>query len=108
MMPTSTCRSRLLIDRMIDGEMSPQQLRTCIERLDSAPEGWRQCALAFLEAQSWGEAFRDLDEACREQGLAGGHSRPWCRPLALPRFLEAGSEPRWRPGSPSSRFQWAG
>ena len=30
-----------LIDRMIDGEMSPLQVRTCIERLDSAPEGWR-------------------------------------------------------------------
>jgi len=49
---------QVLIDRMIDGEMSPQQLRTCIERLDSAPDGWRRCALAFLEAQSWGEAFR--------------------------------------------------
>ena len=42
----------------------------CVERLDSAPDGWRRCALAFLEAQSWGEAFRNLDGASRERSLA--------------------------------------
>ena len=59
-----------LIDRMIDGEMSPEQLRTCIQRLDSTPDGWRRCALAFLEAQSWGEAFRNLDQSPRDRDLA--------------------------------------
>ena len=42
----------------------------CVERLDSAPGGWRRCALAFLEAQSWGEAFRNLDGASRDRSLA--------------------------------------
>ncbi len=52
--------------------MSPQQLRTCIKRLDSAPDGWRRCALAFLEAQSWGE---DLPEP--------GRGTPRSKPLRL-------------------------
>ena len=71
---------QVLIDRMIDGEMSPQHLRVCIERLDSAPDGWRRCALAFLEAQSWGEAFRNMDETPRDRSLViAGSTKP---PLA--------------------------
>jgi hypothetical protein len=50
-----------LIDQMVDGGMMPGELRQCIERLDAAPEGWRRCALAFLEAQSWADAFRAMD-----------------------------------------------
>lgn len=49
-----------LIDQMVDGGMTPDELRRGIERLDAAPEGWRRCALAFLEAQSWTDAFRSM------------------------------------------------
>jgi hypothetical protein len=51
-----------LIDRMVDGGLMPAQLRMTVSELDKAPDGWRRCALAFLEAQCWGEALRDLDE----------------------------------------------
>src|SRR5271165_5665421 len=50
-----------LIDQMVDGGMTPDELCRSIERLDAAPEGWRRCALAFLEAQSWADAFRSMD-----------------------------------------------
>ncbi len=50
-----------MIDQMVDGGMMPDELRACIERLDAAPEGWRRCALAFLEAQCWADAFRSMD-----------------------------------------------
>ena len=55
-----------LIDRMVDGGMTPDELRKSIERLDATPEGWRRCALAFLEAQSWAEAFRSMDGTSAE------------------------------------------
>jgi hypothetical protein len=50
-----------LIDRIVDGGMTPAQLRRAVRELDSTPDGWRRCALSFLEAQAWGEAFRNLD-----------------------------------------------
>jgi len=55
-----------LIDQMVDGGMTPDELRKCIARLDAATEGWRRCALAFLEAQSWADAFRSMDEPIPE------------------------------------------
>lgn len=55
-----------LIDQIVDGGMTPEELRKCIERLDAVPDGWRRCALAFLEAQGWAEAFRSMDGAIVE------------------------------------------
>jgi hypothetical protein len=50
-----------LIDRMVDGGLTPAQLRRAVSELDTTPDGWRRCALSFIEAQAWGEAFRNLD-----------------------------------------------
>ncbi len=47
-----------LIDRLVDGELDPESRRALLLRLDAAPEGWRRCALAFLEAQEFGLAAR--------------------------------------------------
>jgi hypothetical protein len=55
-----------LIDQMVDGGMTPDELRKSIERLDAAPEGWRRCGLAFLEVQNWADAFRSMDGAIAE------------------------------------------
>lgn len=49
-----------LFDRLVDGELSPGERRRLLTSLDDRPGGWRQCALAFLEAQSWREEFGDL------------------------------------------------
>ena len=42
-----------VLDRLADGELSQQDRRELLVALDQEPEGWRRCALAFLEAQSW-------------------------------------------------------
>jgi len=47
------------IDRLVDGELSDDERRALLAKLDADPDsgGWRRCALAFLEAQAWREAF---------------------------------------------------
>jgi hypothetical protein len=46
-----------LVDLLVDGELAESERRELLKRLDSAPDGWRRCALAFLEAQSWRQAI---------------------------------------------------
>jgi len=50
-------------DLLVDGELSEPERRELLSGLDDEPGGWRRCALAFLEAQSW---RREL-EALREE-----------------------------------------
>jgi hypothetical protein len=45
------------IDRLVDGELDPESRRALLARLDIEPDGWRRCALAFLEAQCWRESL---------------------------------------------------
>ena len=47
-----------MFDRLVDGELSSDERRELLQSLDAAPGGWRRCALAFLEAQSWGDGMR--------------------------------------------------
>jgi hypothetical protein len=53
-----------LFDRLVDGELSADERRRLIASLDDQAagptDGWRRCALAFLEAQSWGGAMRQM------------------------------------------------
>ncbi len=51
------------IDRLVGGELPEDARRALLLRLDAAPDGWRQCALAFLEAQMWRESFAQLETA---------------------------------------------
>ncbi len=46
------------LDMLVDGELSEQQRRDLLCRLNEEPDGWRRCAFAFLEAQSWREAMQ--------------------------------------------------
>jgi hypothetical protein len=41
------------IDRLVDGELGQQEQRQLLVALEAEHEGWRRCALAFVEAQSW-------------------------------------------------------
>jgi hypothetical protein len=50
-----------LIDRIVDGNLGPAELRATIVLLDREPDGWKRCALAFLEAQCWRESFQSLE-----------------------------------------------
>jgi anti-sigma factor RsiW len=48
------------IDRLVDGELPDDDRRVLLRRFETEPDGWRRCALAFLEAQSWREALVPL------------------------------------------------
>lgn len=47
-----------LFDLLADDELSDDRRRALLASLDRRPDGWRQCALAFLEAQSWRRELR--------------------------------------------------
>jgi hypothetical protein len=53
-----------LIDRLVDGELPEDTRRALLARLDAVPDGWRRCALAFLEAQAWRETFVPVAAGC--------------------------------------------
>lgn len=74
------------IDRLVDGELPGTERRELLLRLENEPNGWRQCALAFLEAQGWREAFHPL------AALASGEVRPREMPPT-----QDGKTASWRP-----------
>jgi anti-sigma factor RsiW len=86
-----------LIDRLVDGELPDAERRELLRRLEAEPGGWRRCALAFLEAQSWREAFAPLvaptpPAAIQPAAVAQPRRRqprPW-RPVARLVGLAAG------------------
>lgn len=53
-----------LIDRLVDGELAEQEYCELLSTLESRPDGWRRCALAFLEAQMWRRDLRELRNEC--------------------------------------------
>ncbi len=60
-----------IIDRLVDGELDPAGRRDLLWNLESSPDGWRRCALAFLEDQAWRAA------------LAGSRAAEVVRPPAV-------------------------
>jgi hypothetical protein len=62
------------IDQLVAGDLSEDGRRSLLVRLDSEPDGWRRCALAFLEVQTWREAFAPL-------GVAASADRPAPAPI---------------------------
>lgn len=49
-------------DRLVDDELSDTERRQLLTSLDDRPDGWRKCALAFLEAQAWRREMGRLTE----------------------------------------------
>ncbi len=45
------------LELLADGELDEESRRDLLERLDRTDDGWRYCALAFLQAQCLGESF---------------------------------------------------
>jgi len=72
----------ILFDRLADGELSPAARRELLSSLDGRADGWRRCALALLEAQTWrGELPQLVAEASS--------------PMAASRVEEVPLEPEW-------------
>lgn len=74
------------IDQLVDGELTQEDRTRVLQALANRPEGWRRCALAFLEAQTWNSCFRELTEHSitptkpDPQTLARADlGRPWVR-----------------------------
>lgn len=68
------------LDRLVDGELSEPQRRDLLSGLDREPEGWRRCALAFLEGQSWREAMRSMTGAASSHAQSSNPTTPPVRP----------------------------
>ena len=67
----NTPDENLRFDRLVDGELNEEERRNLLTGLDNEPDGWRRCALAFLESQCWRQslgalAFRKKTEAPKE------------------------------------------
>ena len=75
------------IDRIVDGALTPVELRAAIGRLDHEPDGWKRCAVAFLEAHSWRDSFRTLEEPATTLRAS--------RSLSLPSAARARARSRW-------------
>ncbi len=57
-----------LIDTIVDGGMNPEELRAAILRLEREPDGWKRCAIAFLEAQALRDSFRAMGQPGKGKG----------------------------------------
>ncbi|MBM4088112.1 MAG: hypothetical protein FJ276_01590 [Planctomycetes bacterium] len=49
-----------MLDLLVDGELTDDQERALLFELSRTPDGWQQCALAFLEARCWHRGFAGL------------------------------------------------
>lgn len=53
-------QDEILFDRLADGELSTAERQRLLASLDDRPGGWRRCALAFLEAQTWRSNLKQI------------------------------------------------
>jgi hypothetical protein len=58
-------------DRLVDGELTPEEYQTLLESLDDEPAGWRRCALAFLEAQALSQELIGIRRTAWQVGARG-------------------------------------
>src|SRR5689334_18008262 len=67
------------LGRLVDGELSPEEYRTLLVSLEEEPGGWRQCAMAFLEAQALSQELSQVlhspDESASARASADTVSR---------------------------------
>jgi hypothetical protein len=71
-MDDTNLQDDLVFDRLVDGELSAAERHVLLASLDDRPDGWRRCALVFLEAQCWTEGLGQfvrapVDEAVQEK-----------------------------------------
>ncbi len=49
---------RANLDRLVSGDLSDHSRKSLLQYLELNPQRWRDCSLAFLEAQLWSESLR--------------------------------------------------
>jgi hypothetical protein len=65
-----------LLDRLVDGELAAGERAAVLAALDAEPDGWRRCAVAFLEAQAWRGALRGESHVNAVDAAADATVRP--------------------------------
>jgi hypothetical protein len=79
--------NEVLLDRMVDGELSPDDQRELLARIDDEPGGWRRLALAFVESQALRCDLVAINPAPASGRVHPGGvpqtTAPWSRLLAL-------------------------
>lgn len=68
------------LNRLIDGELPAAEYRALVSSLDTVPDGWRRCALSFLESQALGVELGSLRRALDESKAAAPSAQPPSRP----------------------------
>ena len=64
----------VLLDRLVDGELSPAEYRRVLVALEQQPAGWRKCAQAFLQAQAWRLEMNDLRAAAEVKPVSAAET----------------------------------
>lgn len=76
------------LDRLVDGELTRQEYAELLRSLDEHPEGWRRCAMAFLESQAWGRELNAVrQEAAAPPAVVAPASLQSQRPQQWPYYL---------------------
>ena len=89
MTETNSQHDDVLFDRLVDGELSPTERQQLLASLDERENGWRRCALAFLESQAWGGEFK------RMMAQPSAAEQPTVTPAPSHESSTAGSTGRW-------------
>lgn len=96
------------IDRLVDGEMNSAERRELLLQLEDVEGGWRRCAMAFLEAQSWGREFASMVAPPAMTSTAQRlNTRPLLRALRWPALAASLLVAFWLGGvlgSPAEKF----
>ena len=61
-----------MIDQLVDGELSRDDVERLLKRFDGDDGGWKRCALAFMEAQAFRECFLSLQPTERSKTSTRG------------------------------------
>jgi hypothetical protein len=80
------------LDRLVDGELNETDRRELLLQFEREPEGWRRCALAFLEAQCWKQ---ELGLMRRSPEAAATEAAPVSADAVTVRKASSGRAP-WR------------
>lgn len=60
------------LDLLVDGSLPDRERRALLLALDTEPGGWRRCALAFLEAQTWRMAIETMADLTSSENSTKG------------------------------------
>jgi len=61
---------RRQLDRLVDGELTAENYREFLASLEDRVDGWRDCALAFLESQAFEKSFADVSASPPAKSVA--------------------------------------